>query len=73
MAAIRLTRAGKHSYAFSGSHEYVVQHHDGLTWQDRPYWTVTRDGKRVVRNLGQERSRRFRTLAEVREFIKEGE
>lgn len=48
--------------------KYVISKHDPLTWQDRPYWLIKIDGEPVVRNAGQLRSRRFRTLVDAKEF-----
>jgi hypothetical protein len=62
-------RAG--TYVASGRHTYVAYKHEGLTWQDRPYWILEIDGIGVLWNNGQSRSRRFRLLADVKAYVAE--
>jgi hypothetical protein len=51
---------------------YETRKHDGLTWQDRPYWVLSVNSQYVTWNNGQARARRFRTLAEVKAYALEG-
>lgn len=60
--------AGRYSTTV-GVTVYLAQKHDPLTWQDRPYWTLTADGQPVVWNDGQLRGRRFRTIAEAKAWV----
>jgi hypothetical protein len=51
--------------------KYTLRKHDGLTWQDRPYWLVYVNGENVRAYNG--RPRRFRTLVDAKAFVQEKE